>query len=160
MLYDDRDERAGAKFADMDLIGLPWQLTSGRAASRPASSSSRNAARRARGDRNDPPEDRALNRLARASADEDTDAHDLQSFERMVAPGAICARAAKEGVISVIAGFSLLGIALGVATLIIVMAVMNGFRTELARGRIPRRQRPLTGLRRADVADRRTTTNG
>jgi prolyl-tRNA synthetase len=28
-LYDDRDERAGAKFADMDLIGLPWQLTIG-----------------------------------------------------------------------------------------------------------------------------------
>ena len=26
MLYDDRDERAGAKFATMDLIGLPWQL--------------------------------------------------------------------------------------------------------------------------------------
>ena len=29
MLYDDRDERPGAKFADMDLIGLPWQLTVG-----------------------------------------------------------------------------------------------------------------------------------
>ncbi|MFC4351504.1 proline--tRNA ligase [Fodinicurvata halophila] len=29
VLYDDRDERAGAKFADMDLIGLPWQLTIG-----------------------------------------------------------------------------------------------------------------------------------
>jgi prolyl-tRNA synthetase len=28
-LYDDRDERAGAKFADMDLIGLPWQLVVG-----------------------------------------------------------------------------------------------------------------------------------
>ncbi|MBV9347689.1 MAG: lipoprotein-releasing ABC transporter permease subunit [Pseudolabrys sp.] len=37
----------------------------------------------------------------------------------------------KEGFISVIAGFSFLGIMLGVATLIIVMAVMNGFRTEL-----------------------------
>jgi len=37
----------------------------------------------------------------------------------------------KEGVISVIAGFSFLGILLGVATLIIVMAVMNGFRKEL-----------------------------
>ncbi|MEE2698925.1 MAG: lipoprotein-releasing ABC transporter permease subunit [Pseudomonadota bacterium] len=37
----------------------------------------------------------------------------------------------KEGLISVIAWFSLLGIALGVATLIIVMAVMNGFRQEL-----------------------------
>jgi lipoprotein-releasing system permease protein len=37
----------------------------------------------------------------------------------------------KEAFISVIAGFSFIGIMLGVATLIIVMAVMNGFRTEL-----------------------------
>src|SRR6476646_2699824 len=37
----------------------------------------------------------------------------------------------KEGFISVIAGFSFLGIMLGVATLIVVMAVMNGFRKEL-----------------------------
>jgi len=29
VLYDDRDERAGVKFADMDLIGLPWQLAIG-----------------------------------------------------------------------------------------------------------------------------------
>jgi prolyl-tRNA synthetase len=29
VLYDDRDERAGTKFADMDLIGLPWQLIIG-----------------------------------------------------------------------------------------------------------------------------------
>jgi len=28
-LYADRDERAGAKFATMDLIGLPWRLTVG-----------------------------------------------------------------------------------------------------------------------------------
>jgi prolyl-tRNA synthetase len=28
-LYDDRDERGGAKFATMDLIGLPWQLVCG-----------------------------------------------------------------------------------------------------------------------------------
>src|ERR1700730_14539313 len=37
----------------------------------------------------------------------------------------------KEGFISVIAGFSFLGIMLGVATLILVMAVMNGFGTAL-----------------------------
>ncbi|NJM35626.1 MAG: lipoprotein-releasing system transmembrane subunit LolC, partial [Rhodomicrobium sp.] len=37
----------------------------------------------------------------------------------------------KEGFISVIAGFSFVGIMLGVATLIIVMSVMNGFRKEL-----------------------------
>lgn len=29
VLYDDRDERAGTKFADMDLIGLPWQVLIG-----------------------------------------------------------------------------------------------------------------------------------
>jgi prolyl-tRNA synthetase len=29
VLYDDRDERAGAKFAAMDLIGLPWQAVVG-----------------------------------------------------------------------------------------------------------------------------------
>jgi lipoprotein-releasing system permease protein len=55
-------------------------------------------------------------------------------FERMMAGRYLRARR-QEGFISVIAGFSLLGIALGVATLIIVMAVMNGFRAELM-GRI------------------------
>ena len=29
VLYDDRDERPGAKFATMDLIGLPWQIIVG-----------------------------------------------------------------------------------------------------------------------------------
>ena len=29
VLYDDRDTRAGNKFADADLIGLPWQLIVG-----------------------------------------------------------------------------------------------------------------------------------
>jgi prolyl-tRNA synthetase len=29
VLYDDRDERAGAKFGTMDLIGLPWQVIIG-----------------------------------------------------------------------------------------------------------------------------------
>jgi len=28
-LYDDRNERAGGKFATMDLIGLPWRVTVG-----------------------------------------------------------------------------------------------------------------------------------
>jgi lipoprotein-releasing system permease protein len=51
-------------------------------------------------------------------------------FERMVAKRYLRARR-QEGFISVIAVFSLLGIALGVATLIIVMSVMNGFRHEL-----------------------------
>ncbi|MBS4005652.1 MULTISPECIES: lipoprotein-releasing ABC transporter permease subunit [unclassified Afipia] len=51
-------------------------------------------------------------------------------FEWMLSTRYLRARR-KEGFISVIAGFSFLGIMLGVATLIIVMAVMNGFRKEL-----------------------------
>ena len=39
----------------------------------------------------------------------------------------------KEGAISVITGFSLIGILLGVGTLIVVMSVMNGFRAELVK---------------------------
>ncbi|MGB2410338.1 MAG: ABC transporter permease, partial [Candidatus Puniceispirillaceae bacterium] len=54
--------------------------------------------------------------------------------ERMLAMRYMRARRA-EGFISVIAWFSLAGITLGVATLIIVMSVMNGFRAELI-GRI------------------------
>jgi lipoprotein-releasing system permease protein len=52
------------------------------------------------------------------------------SFEWLLSARYLRARR-KEGFISVIAGFSFLGITLGVATLIIVMAVMNGFRKEL-----------------------------
>jgi lipoprotein-releasing system permease protein len=51
------------------------------------------------------------------------------AFERMVAFRYLRARR-QEGFVSVIAIFSLLGIMLGVATLIIVMSVMNGFRIE------------------------------
>ncbi len=58
----------------------------------------------------------------------------FSGFEWMMAARYLRARRS-EGFISVIAVFSLLGIALGVATLIIVMSVMNGFRGELL-GRI------------------------
>ena len=51
-------------------------------------------------------------------------------FERLVAYRYLRSPR-QEGFISVIAGFSFFGIALGVATLIIVMSVMNGFRQEL-----------------------------
>ena len=51
-------------------------------------------------------------------------------FETMMAGRYLRARKA-EGFVSVIAAFSFLGIMLGVATLIIVMSVMNGFRAEL-----------------------------
>jgi len=51
-------------------------------------------------------------------------------FEWMLALRYLRARR-RESFISVISGFSLVGITLGVATLVIVMAVMNGFRIEL-----------------------------
>ncbi len=58
------------------------------------------------------------------------DTKPFSRFEWMIAGRYLRARR-KEGFISVIAGFSFLGIMLGVATLIIVMAVMNGFRHDL-----------------------------
>ncbi len=52
------------------------------------------------------------------------------AFEWMIALRYLRSRR-REGFVSVIAGFSFLGIGLGVATLIIVMAVMNGFRQDI-----------------------------
>ncbi len=54
------------------------------------------------------------------------------AVERLIALRYLRARR-DEGFLSIIAGFSLVGIALGVGTLIVVMAVMNGFRVELLR---------------------------
>ncbi|MDP3895689.1 MAG: lipoprotein-releasing ABC transporter permease subunit [Mesorhizobium sp.] len=54
----------------------------------------------------------------------------FSAFERLVAWRYLRSKR-KETVISVIASISFFGIMLGVATLIVVMAVMNGFRTEL-----------------------------
>jgi lipoprotein-releasing system permease protein len=54
----------------------------------------------------------------------------ISAFERMVAFRYLRARR-EEGLISVIAFFSLIGIALGVATLIVVLSVMNGVREEM-----------------------------
>src|SRR6201982_66446 len=61
---------------------------------------------------------------------EPTGTHPFAAFEWMLSLRYLRARR-REGFISVIAGFSFLGIMLGVATLIIVMSVMNGFRQEL-----------------------------
>src|SRR4029077_9301236 len=66
----------------------------------------------------------------RQSMSDPTATRPFARFEWMLSLRYLRARR-KEGFISVIAGFSFLGIMLGVATLIIVMAVMNGFRTEL-----------------------------
>jgi len=90
---------------------------------------------------------------------EPTGTRPFAPFEWMLSLRYLRARR-REGFISVIAGFSFLGIMLGVATLIIVMAVMNGFRKELLdkilglNGHllIQPIERPLTDY--AEVADR------
>src|SRR5213082_3009145 len=61
---------------------------------------------------------------------EPSSTHPFAPFEWLLSLRYLRARR-QEGVISVNAAFSFLGIMLGVATLIIVMAVMNGFRKEL-----------------------------
>ncbi|WP_077961555.1 lipoprotein-releasing ABC transporter permease subunit [Ensifer adhaerens] len=70
------------------------------------------------------------NQVQAAAQPEKSSSRPFSAFERMVAWRYLRSRR-KEAFISVIAGFSFIGIMLGVATLIIVMAVMNGFRTEL-----------------------------
>jgi lipoprotein-releasing system permease protein len=96
---------------------------------------------------------------------ERTGTHIFSPFEWTLSLRYLRARR-KEGIISVIAGFSFLGILLGVATLIVVMAVMNGFRQELVskilglNGHllIQPVDRPLTDY--ADVAARVSNVNG
>ena len=83
---------------------------------------------------------------------EPTGTRPFAPFEWMLSLRYLRARR-QEGFISVIAGFSFLGIMLGVATLIIVMAVMNGFRKELLE-QDPRPQRPPAGAAAGDAADR------
>ncbi len=76
--------------------------------------------------------DRHRDRRAEAGSEpaEPKGAGPFSTFERMVAWRYLRSRR-KETVISVIASISFAGIMLGVATLIVVMAVMNGFRAEL-----------------------------
>lgn len=64
------------------------------------------------------------------AVNEPSDTRPFAAFEWMLAGRYLRARR-RETFISIIAGFSFFGIMLGVATLIIVMAVMNGFRGEL-----------------------------
>jgi prolyl-tRNA synthetase len=60
-LYDDRDDRAGVKFADADLLGLPWQVIVG---PRGAAAGRVELKRRATGERAEMSVEDALARLA------------------------------------------------------------------------------------------------
>ena len=72
----------------------------------------------------------AASQSARAARAKHAGAGPFSLFERMVAWRYLRSKR-KETVISVIASISFIGIMLGVATLIIVMVVMTGFRTDL-----------------------------
>jgi prolyl-tRNA synthetase len=61
VLYDDRDESPGAKFATMDLIGLPWQLIVG---PRGVAAGTLEVKNRRTGERQDLPVEAALDRIA------------------------------------------------------------------------------------------------
>lgn len=97
--------------------------------------------------------------MTTASSPSNSSAKVFTPFEWMLA-GRYLRTRRKDGFVSVIAGFSFLGIMLGVATLIIVMSVMNGFRKELLdkivgmNGHIflSAIERPLTDY--AEVSDR------
>ena len=65
-----------------------------------------------------------------SASDQPTGTRAFAGFEWLLA-GRYLRTRRREGFVSVIAGFSFLGILLGVETLIIVMSVMNGFRKEL-----------------------------
>ncbi len=117
-IYDDRDERGGVKLGSMDLIGVPWQVVIG-----PRGIAARH--RRAQ----EPAHRRAAGAQPRIRLREARRVI-LNRYERMVArryllPGK------GEGFIFLVASISLIAVALGVAALIIVMSVMNGFRAEL-----------------------------
>jgi prolyl-tRNA synthetase len=60
VLYDDRDERPGFKLAEMDLIGLPWQILVG---PRGLANGIVELKRRASGEKTELPRDKALGRL-------------------------------------------------------------------------------------------------
>jgi prolyl-tRNA synthetase len=64
VLHDDMDVRAGAKFASMDLIGLPWQFIVG---PRGAAAGEVEIKRRATGERETLSLDAAVNRLVAAT---------------------------------------------------------------------------------------------
>ena len=189
VLYDDTDERAGAKFSTMELIGVPYQLVVGPKGVKAGEVEVKHPQGRRQGDavagcgaearrgvgqgpagagvetdplspstcggegqgegrrlapmsRLRPPLTPTLSPFAKGDGEREkegdmttttttsTDTRPFAAFEWMLAMRYLRARR-KEGFISVIAGFSFVGILLGVATLIIVMAVMNGFRHQL-----------------------------
>ena len=121
VLLDDRSERPGIKFSDADLIGIPIQIIVGKNFI----------------------ENKEISVKIRKDLKESTVSSDniielfkkieslmVTFFEIWVSLKYLLPKT-KEKFFSIITIFSFVGISLGVATLIIVMSVMNGFRDEL-----------------------------
>ena len=89
MLYDDRDERAGAKFAAMDLIGLPWQAVVGPRGLKDGVAELKN---RRSGEREKVPLEAVAGPLRRALVKEAGDTPPFSGFERMIAARYLRAR--------------------------------------------------------------------
>ncbi len=159
-LYDDRDERAGGKFATMDLIGLPWRITVG---PRGLKNGVVELTSRRTGESEELPPEAAVARLAeiyalicgrwcavgysearrtpgggRLSRDPQVPRHGrwqarLAPFAavRMDDRLALSARPPGRGRrVSVMTWISLIGITLAVFALIATLAVRSGFRAE------------------------------
>ncbi len=106
-----------------------------------------------------------LDQTTTASIADPVDTKPFAPFEWMIALRYLRSRRS-QGFVSVIAGFSFAGIMLGVATLIVVMSVMNGFHIELMNKIIGINghvflqgvEKPLTDF--AEVTDRITKVKG
>ena len=127
VLHDDRDLRPGAKFADMDLIGTPWQVIvgpKGVAAGKAELKNRKTGAARGTAVRSG----RAAVRLKRG-----TGASWLSPPSSASSPFAICAPAARRASSRSSPASRWSASRWASARLIVVMSVMNGFRVEMLR---------------------------
>ena len=119
-MLDDVDENMSNKFKKHDLIGIPYQIIIGSKSE------------------NDKFEFKELNFKSEMLGLEKIKSklkrliNCLQKTERLISLRNLRPKK-KEGFLKIISIFSFLGIMLGVAILIIVMSVMNGFKTDLTK---------------------------
>jgi lipoprotein-releasing system permease protein len=129
-LYDDTDTRGGAKFATMDLIGVPWQLIVGPKGIAEGVVEIKN---RKTGERHTAPLAEVIAQLSAPASQGRLmalGAGPFGTWERTVA-WRYLRNKRKNGGVALIAIISFAAVMLAVFALITVMSVMNGFRAEL-----------------------------
>ena len=122
ILLDDRDERAGVKFSDADLLGIPFVILVGK---NYVNNKSVTIINKYLDEEIEIPNNEAEQKI------KDLIRKNMISFFELWVSYKFLFPKTKEKFFSIITFISFAGIALGVATLIIVMSVMNGFRDEL-----------------------------